>query len=105
MSDSASTAVTESASSNPTLKEVLAAKPSGPDFIPYANDLLMRYTVEYGKARARSKSGRAPIRSAGLIPARNRECPCGSGKKYKSCCRVRVPYVMPKTEEPEDVKA
>ncbi|XP_074363859.1 OVARIAN TUMOR DOMAIN-containing deubiquitinating enzyme 7-like [Apium graveolens] len=24
-----------------------------------------------------------------MIPSRNKACPCGSKKKYKSCCRVK----------------
>jgi uncharacterized protein len=27
-----------------------------------------------------------------LVPERNDPCPCGSGKKYKSCCGRKLPY-------------
>jgi len=31
--------------------------------------------------------GRSPVGYAGKSPGRNQPCPCGSGKKFKKCCR------------------
>lgn len=40
-------------------------------------------------ARDTSPRGHAiPVRPSQNLPARNGPCPCGSGRKYKSCGRV-----------------
>lgn len=29
-----------------------------------------------------------PLRQVNLRPGRNQPCPCGSGRKYKACCKA-----------------
>lgn len=34
-----------------------------------------------------AEGGRVPIKSSGARVGRNESCPCGSGKKFKRCCK------------------
>lgn len=56
-----------------------------------AHKLLLEYDVK--KAECAARGVLPPIRVAGLLPPRNGPCPCGSGRKYKVCCRRVQPYV------------
>ena len=75
----------------------------GTEFLVRADAILER---NLERKLAHVAVGRnAPIRTAGLIPPRNGLCPCGSGAKYKKCCRARVPYVgvpLPSQDKPID---
>lgn len=67
-------------------------RPSGADFVSWAEEKLAEYT-ERRKQMIERGGASAPAITAGLLPARNKPCPCGSGRKYKHCCRVHHPYV------------
>lgn len=78
---------------------------NGTNFLVHANAILEQYLTKRESLVART--GKAPIMTRGLLPRRNDPCPCGSGAKYKKCCRLRVPYVnvpqkvaVPCKEEP-----
>ena len=48
---------------------------------------LDRIEEEVGKPRVPlTRKGRVRTIKGGQKPARNKECPCGSGLKYKKCC-------------------
>jgi preprotein translocase subunit SecA len=47
-----------------------------------ANDALANATTNAAAAEKKPE----PIRHSGERVGRNDPCPCGSGKKYKSCC-------------------
>lgn len=59
-------------------------------FIECAEKRMVEYDAEADKHRKRG--AKAPVRVRGLLPRRNESCPCGSGAKYKKCCRLRRPY-------------
>jgi uncharacterized protein YecA (UPF0149 family) len=72
------------------------AVPDGTEFIEHAEALLLDYEklreVERARMLERDPEDRRclTIRTAGLVPRRNGLCPCGSGRKYKTCCRLRA---------------
>ncbi len=39
-----------------------------------------------------------PFRHLGPPPGRNQPCPCGSGKKFKKCCRNKETIELPARE-------
>ena len=66
----------------------------GEEFIPAAEQKLDEYMARREQDKVRlSRANNLPIHCTGLIPSRNGLCPCGSGRKYKVCCRARKAYV------------
>jgi len=66
------------------------------------------YQLKQEAFRRLAKMARKPKESNDWNPLLkfppNKPCPCGSGKKFKRCCRVGMPAVLPK-EEVEGIKA
>lgn len=58
--------------------------------LPSAKELAAEF-IRRGGLQSPSKPPRpavtAPVRRKGPIAGRNDPCPCGSGKKFKACCR------------------
>ncbi|WP_404422805.1 YchJ family protein [Nibricoccus sp. IMCC34717] len=58
---------------------------SGPEHVLQERSEFRRVDGEWFYAKL-VRSGPAPKRTTGPKVGRNDPCPCGSGKKYKSCC-------------------
>jgi hypothetical protein len=61
------------------------------DAIPQAVRDIYSHWLERRMPQAR------PMRAASRKVGRNEPCPCGSGKKYKHCCRNKVDAESPRT--------